>query len=165
MALGASRFPDLTPPVGWTSFTLPPQVRLIPPGTTAESARATIIVSPIAPRLPVMPPPSALLAEAIAAEARLRLDVRSQEGPEVAPSDHGLEGVAIRLEAHDRETRSDQRRVYVVYHDDRFMYGASFLAYGADFDAHLPTFWGVARSIRPFHGQVVPPAPLLPPVD
>ena len=165
MAPGATRFPDLTPPAHWTSFTLPPQVRLIPPGTTPESARATIIVSPIAPRTPALPPPAELIAQAIAAEARIRLDIHAAEPPESAPSDHGLAGVAVRVEAHDREAASDERRIYVVYVDDRFMYGVSFLGYGADFDAHLATFWQVARSIRPFHGQIVPPAPLAPPVD
>jgi hypothetical protein len=160
MADGSPPFPDLTPPAGWGSFSLPPQIRLVPPGTTKDTARATIIVSPIAPRHPAMPPPAELVAQAIDAEARLRLDILERSAPAVAPSDHGLAGTAVVVRGRERDGGAEQGRIYVVYADDRFLYGVSYMAFGRQvYDEHVATFWRVARSIRPFHGRVVPPAP------
>jgi len=161
-----ARFPDLTSPPGWTGFALPPQVRLIPPGTTKASARATIIVSPIAPRLPRMPPLDQLIAQAIDAEASLRLDILERTGPNPAPSDTGLHGISCELRVRDRNGGEEQRRVYALYCDDKFYYGINYMAFGSEHDKHLDTFWKTARSMRPFVGAVVPPtAPPTPAID
>jgi len=158
-ARSTSIFPDLTPPPGWIGVPLAPQVRLIPPGTTLETARAAIIVSPIAARTPVIPPPAQLIAAAIAAESRHDLDVLAVTGPDVAASDFGLEGIAFHVHARAPHQVADQRRIYVVYSDDKFMYGINYMSSARAYDEHLVAFWKTARSIRPFQGRVVPPSP------
>ena len=164
-ARSPTQFPDLTPPPGWTGVSHPPQVRLLPPGTTLDTAKATIIVSPVAARLPAFPPPRALVEAAIAAEAGHSLDILEKRGPEPAPSDWALEGIAYQVRARERDGGSEQRRIYAVYYDDRFLYGVSYLGFGAAYDEHLPAFWATARSIRPFAGQVVPSGSSPAPVD
>jgi hypothetical protein len=159
MASASVRFPDLTPPVQWSSFSLPPQIRLIPPGKTRETAQATIVVSPIVPRLPQLPPPERLILQALDAEAKLRLEVHARGEPEKAPSDSGLEGIAVHVEATERDGSGSQRRIYVIYQDEAFMYGINYMAFGQAYDEHLEAFWKTARSIRPFQGRVVPPSP------
>jgi hypothetical protein len=159
-AQSSTIFPDLTAPPGWIGVPFPPQVRLIPPGTTMQTAKATIIVSPIAARTPQMPPPAQLVQAAVEAESARSLDVLEQSGPEKAPSDAGLDGIAFTLRAREQGQNADQGRIYVIYHDDSFLYGINYMAFGATYTEHLATFWKVARSIRPFRGRVVPPSPL-----
>ena len=165
MAQGTLRYPDLTAPTGWSSFSLPPQVRLVPPGTSKETARATMLVSPIVPRTPAMPPPDELIRQAIAMEVKLRLDIVEISPTEKPPSDHGLDGAAVHLRGTERESFHEQRRIYVIYFDERFLYGINFLGFGAAYDEHLDIFWKTARTIRPFRGRVLkpttPPIPIL----
>jgi hypothetical protein len=164
-ARSSSIFPDLSSPPGWTAVPLPPQMRLVPPGTTLGTATATIILSPIAARVPQMPPPEKLVLAAIQAEASRTIDVIEMTGPAPAPSDWKLDGLAYTLRVRVRASGAEERRLYAVYSDERFMYGINLMAFGSAFDEHLDTFWNVARSIRRFQGRVVPPGAPPAPID
>ena len=156
-------YPDLVPPKDWTYFRAGPQVRLIPPGTTAQTATVTIIVSPVVPRLPQMPAVPQLIEMAIEAEARVQFEITAKTGPTPISTTTGLDGVFYDVSGYARPANPMERRIYVMYSDDKFLYGISYLTSPAAFDDHAATFWAVAKSIKPFTGRPAPagaPPPL-----
>lgn len=157
-------YPDLVPPPAWTYFRAGPQIRLIPPGTRADTSPVAIIVSPIVPRAPQMPAPAQLIAMALEAEAKVSFTITEQRPATAVETTTGLAGVACEVTGHARPDRPMERRIYVLYADDRFLYGINYLASPDAYDDHVATFWAVAASIRPFDGRAVPapPPPPLP---
>jgi hypothetical protein len=156
MGLGI-HYPDLTPPPGWTHFRLGLQVRLIPPGTTADTSVAAIVISPLVPRQPNIPPPEKLIEEAIFYESREHFEVEEQKGPSSIKSASGLAGVSYEVVGYPRPAFPRERRLYVMYADALCYYGVSYLAQEDAFGKYDKLFWTVAKSVKPFQGAVVAP--------
>jgi hypothetical protein len=156
MSLGI-HYPDLTPPPEWTQVHVGLQVRLVPPGETAASSAAAIVISPLVPRQPNIPPPEKLIEEAIFYEAREHFEVQEQKGPTTVKSAAGLAGVSFDVVGYPRPAFPRERRVYVMYADALCYYGVSYVAAEDAFAKHEKLFWAVAKSVRPFHGSVIKP--------
>jgi hypothetical protein len=150
-------YPDLTAPPGWAQFHLGLQVRLVPPGETAESSPVTIVISPLVPRQPNIPPPEKLVEAAIFYEARERFEIEEQKGPSGVKAATGLQGISYEVLGYPRPAYPRERRLYVMYADAICYYGISYLAEQSAFGQHDKLFWNVAKSVRPFQGTVVPP--------
>lgn len=159
------QYPDIDPPKDWTYFRAGPQIRLIPPGTRQDTAEHAIIISPIVPKLPQMPGLSALIEQALEAESRMSFEVTAKSGPTPVTSTTGLTGVSYDVSGYARPNRPSERRLYVMLEDDKYLYGVSYLTAPELFDQHVDTFWAVAKSVRPFDGRAVPPAPYPFPVE
>lgn len=159
------QYPDIDPPQNWTYFRAGPQIRLIPPGTRQDTAEHAIIISPIVPRLPQMPGLATLIEQAIDAESRVSFEVTAKVGPTPFTTTTGLSGVSYDVSGYARPNRPAERRIYVMLEDEKCLYGVSYLAAPAQFDEHVETFWAVAKSVRPFDGRVVPPAPYPNPIE
>jgi hypothetical protein len=149
------QYPDLQPPPRWNHFRQGLQVRLIPPEARPEDAPASIVVSPLVPRLPHLLPIDKLVEAAIFAESRQRFEVLSQKGPQKAKAEAGLTGVIYEIHGYPRPQFPREKRIYVMYADEVCYYGLSYLAAEAAYDAHLQTFWAVAGSVRPYQGRLV----------
>ncbi len=152
-------YPDLVPPPAWTYFRVGAQVRLIPPGTRADTAPVAIIVSPLVPRQPQMPGPEMLVRMALEAEAQASFEITEQLGPTPIATDTGLVGVSFDVSGYARPSRPVEHRLYVMLADDVCFYGVSYLASPAAFDEHKAAFWRTVHSVRPFAGKIGPPAP------
>jgi hypothetical protein len=150
-------YPDLVTPAGWPYFRQGLQIRVVPPERTLETAEATIVVSPLVPRLPSMPSPRELVEAALLEEARQRFEVEGRAGPEPARSDAGLEGISLEVSGHVRPAGPPERRIYVMYADALCFYAVSYLAWAATYATHLDAFRATARSVRPFRGRHLPP--------
>lgn len=149
---------DFEPPARWIGFRMGRQIRLIPPDTSPADARCAIVVSPLVPRTPGLPPAAALIEQALDAEARIvGTRVLERHGPSPARSDHGLAGVSYEVRAEGPS--GVERRRYVMLVDDVCCYGLSYAAAEAAFEAHAATFDAAVRTIKPFAGRLVPPAP------
>lgn len=150
-------YPDLQPPAGWPYFRQELQIRIVPPGTTLDSAEATIVVSPLVPRQESTPPPAELIEGALFAEERERFEIVSRKGPSAEKAASGLEGVSYDVVGFVRPRSPNERRLYVMYADDLCLYAVSYLAWERTFDLHLDAFRQTARSVRPFRGSLMMP--------
>lgn len=147
---------DFTPPPGWIGFRKVKQVRLIPPNTHPKDATCAIIVSPLAPRGPLLPPADILLEQTLAFEHEVTgADVVAKHGPIPTKSDHGLAGVYFDVTL--KAPTGTERRLYVLLVDELCYYGLSFLSVPSKFDEHVDEFWTATRSIKPWAGRVIPP--------
>jgi hypothetical protein len=156
MTLGI-HYPDLTPPPGWTQARVGLQVRLCPPDATADTSPVAIVISPLVPRQPNIPPPEKLIEEAIFYESREHFEVQEQKGPSSVKAASGLAGVSYDVVGYPRPAFPRERRIYVMYADAVCYYGVSYVAAEDAFAAHEKLFWTVAKSVRPFVGQIVKP--------
>ncbi|MCE9577583.1 MAG: hypothetical protein K8W52_30820 [Deltaproteobacteria bacterium] len=160
----ALQYPDLVPPPEWTYFRVGAQVRLIPPGTRADTAPVAIIISPLVPRQPQMPGPEMLVRMALEAEAQASFEITAQLGPTPIETDTGLRGVSFDVTGYARPSRPVEHRLYVMLADDVCFYGISYLASPGAFETHLATFWHTVHSVRPFAGRAAAPStPSVPP--
>src|SRR5262245_46278286 len=100
-----------------------------------------------------MPPPAELVEAAILTEARQRLEIVTQRGPEATRADSGLAGIFYDVTGYVRPRSPIERRLYVMLSDELCHYSVSYLAYEEAFEEHVATFWKTARSIRPFRGS------------
>ena len=151
-------YPDLVTPAGWPYFRQGLQIRVIPPERTLDSAEATIVISPLVPRLPSMPPPAELIEAAVAEEERLRFAISRRTGPDPARSDAGLEGIALELAGYVRPAGPPERRLYVMLADALCYYAVSYLAWESTWAQHLEDFNATVRSVRPFRGRHIAPS-------
>jgi hypothetical protein len=150
-------YPDLQPPAGWPYFRQDLQIRIVPPGTTLDSAEATIVVSPLVPRQPTTPSPEELIEAALFAEERERLEIVSRAAPQPFKADSGLAGVSLEVVAFVRPRAPNERRRYVMVADELCLYAVSYLAWERTFEHHLEAFVEMARSLRPFRGALLMP--------
>ena len=150
-------YPDLVTPTGWPYFRQGLQIRVVPPESTLETAEATIVISPLVPRMPTMPSPEALVDAALLEEARQRFEIEGRKGPDRARSDGGLDGISLEVTGFVRPNSPLERRLYVMYADTLCFYAVSYLAWAETFATHLEAFWATARSLRPFRGRHLPP--------
>jgi hypothetical protein len=150
-------YPDLAPPAGWPYFRQDLQIRIVPPGTTPDSAEATIVVSPLVPRQATTPPPGELIEEALFHEERERFEIVSRKGPDKVKAASGLEGVAVEVVGFVRPRSPHERRLYVMYGDEICLYAVSYLAWDRAFDRYVEAFRETARSVRPFRGTLLHP--------
>jgi len=153
-------YPDLVAPSGWSYFRVAAQVRLIPPGAHAETAEATIIISPLVPRTPALASPEKLIEEALDAEIRFRFEPIARGATKPVQAASGLAGMSLEVSGYARPRALTEKRIYVVYADDVCFYGINYLASDTGYVQHLDTFWRVARSVKPFRGRVVHPGDL-----
>lgn len=143
-------WPDLgAPPAGWTGGRVGPVMRLVPPGAFLDRSRAFIAVSPIVPRTDAMPPPAALIAQALALETR-QTGAVPVDRAEPAPfaTDGGLEGVRVEVTLRTR-AGGTERRAYVMVQDAARVYALTYVADEATWPSFLADFDRAARSLRP----------------
>jgi hypothetical protein len=155
-------YPDLTAPAGWPYHRQGLQIRIVPPGATLDSAEATIVVSPLVPRVATTPPPEELIEGALFAEQRTRLELTERKGPTRIKAASGLEGVALEITGFVRPAAPVERRIYVMFADALCGYAVSYLAWQPTFARHVDAFWATAKSVRPFRGRQVAPSGLSP---
>jgi hypothetical protein len=151
-------YPDLVSPSGWPYFRQELQIRIVPPGSTVDTADAALVVSPLVPRLPTVPTAEALIEEAISAEERDRLEVERTDGPKETRADSGLAGIFYDVLGYVRPRSPRERRLYVMFSDELCHYAVSYLAWEEAFERHVAVFWQMAHSVRPFHGSLVLPS-------
>lgn len=144
-------YPDLAaPPTGWTGGRMGAAIKLVPPGAWLDSARASIIVSPLVPRSRALPAPGVIIEQALAAElARFPMDMVSREGPTPVIATSGLEGVRLEVTLKGLGDGRIQRRIYISYQDEAFLYGIHYLADEATFPVFLEVFEAAAASVEP----------------
>lgn len=157
----STHYPDLVAPRGWTYFRVGTQIRLIPPGTRADTAAQTIIVSPLVARTPQMPGAAMLIQLALEAEAKVSFEITAQGTPGEVTTATGLRGASLEVTGYARPAHPVERRIYVMLIDDLCLYGLSYLASAAAFDEHVGTFWALVESVKPFVGRQAgaPPTP------
>ena len=155
-------YPDLTPPAGWTYARQGSQIRLAPPGVPHALATAAVIVSPLVARTDKLPPPAELIAMAITVEEKNSLQVTRRLGPFPTQTDSGLAGVYFEIWGFAGPNRPEEHRLYVLFADALCYYGINYVATTAAFGEHEAAFWAAARSIQPFRGRAVAPAPVEP---
>lgn len=149
--MSAPLYPDLSaPPKGWTVGRLGNAIRLVPPGAYLDRSRAAIIVSPLMPRSRQLPEPAVLVAQALAAEiARTGSVLVSQDDPAAVRASSGLEGVRIALCLRRGGDNQVEKRIYVIYKDNTWMYGINYIADEETFPAFVETFEAAAASVLP----------------
>jgi hypothetical protein len=151
-------YPDVTAPPGWPYFRQALQIRVVPPGATPDTAEATMVISPLVPRLASTPPPAELVEAALFAEQRARLELTEQKGPAKLKAASGLEGISFEVAGFVRPMAPIEKRIYVMYADALCYYAVSYLAWEQTFARHVDAFWAMARSVRPFRGRQIPPS-------
>lgn len=146
-------YPDLgAPPAGWTFGRQGKAIRLVPPGALLDQSPAAIIVSPLLARSAQLPEPVAMVAAALGAEtSRTGARLVAQDPVAPARAASGLDGVRISLSLR-RTDGQVERRVYVLYRDERWLYGISLIADDGVFGTWLPTFDAAAASVLPYTG-------------
>lgn len=149
-------YPEIAPPPGWTARPYGSQIRLSPP----EGEGAAIYLGPLVGRHERLPPPERLIELALALEEETRFTVTRRGAALPVESEGGLRGVSLEVDGYVRPGAPPERRVYVVYGDARCCYGLSYAAPLEAFPVHEGAFWALARSLRPFAGEVLaPPEP------
>jgi hypothetical protein len=157
----ALHYPEITPPAGWTPRREGSQIRLSPPAGTA-GGDAAILVGPVLGRHERLPPPERLIELALALEEETRFTVTARGAARPVETEGGMGGTCLEVTGYVRPSAPPERRLYVVFSDDRCYYGISYLAPAEAFAASEEAFWQAARSLRPFDGEVLP-APEPPP--
>ena len=151
--MAALQYPDLgSPPMGWTVGRQGAAIRLVPPGAYLDLSRAAMVVSPLVPIRDEMLAPDELILAALSAElVRTGARILEQRGPTEAVASSGLSGsrVEVTLRRADGLT---ERRAYVMYQDDRWLYGVHYIADAPVWGEFLPLFDKVAASVLPFSG-------------
>lgn len=160
--LSALDYPELVPPEGWTYVQQGSQIRLLPPGSAAAQAEASIVVAPLLGKHERLPALDKLIELALDTECQVRFTLRERGASRQVASDTGLHGVSLEVSGYARPDGPPERRIYVLYGDAQCVYGISYLAREDAFARHLDTFWATARSLRPFTGRVLSPPQLDP---
>lgn len=157
----AIHYPDLAvPPTGWTYVRVGTQMRLSPPKKADEKGVALIIVSPIIARHPRLPPIEQLIEMSIDAEDKIGFQLTERIGPTPITTTTGLAGFHYEVRGFARPSSPPERRVYVMYSDDKFYYGINYVADEPTYEKYVELFFEVARSVKPFEGRIAtPPAP------
>ena len=148
-------YPDLQPPAGWTWRPDGSQIRLSPP---PGAPPGLILLSPVVAVSERLPPPERLLELALGLEEETRFTVTRRAAPRPVSSDTGLRGVCLEVGGYARPDGPPERRIYVLYTDERCCYGINYVAPEATFETHLSAFWAAAGSLRPYSGAVDAPA-------
>lgn len=144
-------YPDLgAPPRGWTGGRVGAAIRLVPPGAYLDRSRAAIVVSPLIPRSRQLPAPEVLIQQALAAEvARTQSEVLSAGEPTPARASAGLEGVRVEVHLRRGGDGKLERRVYIMYQDQTWLYGINYVADEETFPFFAETFEAAATSVLP----------------
>lgn len=145
-------YPDLgSPPRGWTYGPLGTAVRLVPPGAYLDYSRVAIVVSPLVPRSRQLPEPAVLIQQALAVEtARTGSEILEQADPRPITATTGLQGTRLEVRLKRGTDGKVERRVYVMYLDETWLYGLSYLADDESFPAYAALFDEVAASVQPY---------------
>src|SRR5215470_11390630 len=147
-------FPDVDLPEGWTAKDAGPRRWLLPPGTTAESSGARVVLVPLLARRGDVTVKQ-FLEETLRAELARFPEMRKTD---FAPVSAGqLEGLKFELAVLSGPTgdrppsNEDVRewRAYAAFADERFFYSMFLQAYAGWYERTVGAFWDIARSLRP----------------
>ncbi len=144
-------YPDLSdPPKHWTGGRVGSAIRLVPPGAYLDRARAGIVISPLVPRSRQLPAPEVLVQQALTAElARTQSELLSLGEPVLARAG-ALTGVRVDASLRRGGDGKLERRAYVMYLDESWLYGVSYVADEETWPVFLETFERVAASVQPY---------------
>src|SRR5262249_4386123 len=147
--------PDVDVPSGWTAKDVGPRRWLLPPGLTAETSGARIVLVPLLGRRGDAGVKE-LLEETLRGELA-RFPHMRQTDFEPLTSDAGLAGLRFELAilkgaptgGAPQPDDVQEWRAYAAFADEHFFYSLFLQGYPGWYERTVGTFWSTARSVRP----------------